>query len=196
MGGRSARTVAVLLTVTGVLLSVFLPTSPAAAHNSFTGSNPKNGAKVAAAPERIQLNFLSRVDPKTTEVTVLGPDNVPALGGEATFDGGKVVVPFKPGAVGLYIVGYEVLSSDGHTMSGEVRFTLTVGVTPSAPPTPTVAPTSAAPTASPPGAAAGPSPEPSAGESETLWWPWALGVVLAFAALGGGRLLFRRRNAG
>jgi methionine-rich copper-binding protein CopC len=196
MGGGKARTVALLLTVTGAVLSVLVLASPAAAHNAFTGSNPKDGAKLAEPPRRIQLNFLSRLKPEDTTVTVTGPDEVSAAGGKPTFDGARVTVPFKPGAAGLYIVGYRTLSSDGHTISGEVRFTMTTGTAP------TPAPTSAAaPSPSPAGSSAAPSAEPApldraSDAGGTAWWPWLLVAFLALVALAGGVFLVRRRRTG
>ncbi|MFC5922350.1 copper resistance CopC family protein [Micromonospora vulcania] len=204
--------------VLGVALGVSLlvPATPAAAHNSLTGSDPRDGARVATAPTRIELRFLAKPAAATTKITVTGPDNVVA-GGPPTFSGTRVSVPFKPAAAGLYIVGYQVASGDGHPVKGEVRFTLTTGTaadpsaSPSAPP-----PVGAGSTAAP-GAATG---SPSAGsasaspgvdgasmtatapllkkraDSGQHWWPWALGVLVLIAALVSGLLLRRRSNRG
>ncbi|MEW2377507.1 copper resistance protein CopC [Micromonospora sp. NPDC047812] len=205
-----ARTWPVVLGV-ALGVSLLLPAAPAAAHNSLTGSDPRNGARVAEAPSRIELRFLAKVDPNTTKITVTGPDNVAALGGAATFSGSRVSVPFKPGRAGLYIVDYRVASSDGHPVSGEVRFTLTTGTPaesptgagtagPTAPasavpPSPGAAPTSAVP--DPAGAGSPGSAVPAAKESDDAagrGWLWALGGVLLLAALAAG-LLLRRRSA-
>ncbi|MGK5519379.1 copper resistance protein CopC [Micromonospora sp. URMC 107] len=203
--------------VFGVALgvSLLLPPAPAAAHNSLTGSDPRDGARLAEAPARIELRFLAKADPSTTKITVTGPDNVAALGGAPTFSGSRVSVPFKPGRAGLYIVGYRVASSDGHPVSGEVRFTLTTG-TPAEPPTaqasalpsPSVAgpssagapSTGAGPSSATPAPAGTGTPEaavPAAEESDDAagrGWLWALGGVLLLAALAAG-LLLRRRSA-
>ncbi|WP_406071979.1 copper resistance protein CopC [Micromonospora sp. NBC_01638] len=197
-------------------VSFLMPAAPAAAHNSLTGSDPRDGARVATAPARIELRFLAKPAPATTKITITGPDNVVA-GGPPAFDGSRVRVPFKPAAAGLYIVGYQLASTDGHPVKGEVRFTLTTGTAadPSASP-------SAADSTGPAGAPAG-SPSagasavgaPSAGPGSTppdsptastvpaaqeqadsggRWWLWALGgLVLLAAALGTG-LVFRRRS--
>ncbi|WP_446216302.1 copper resistance CopC family protein [Micromonospora sp. IBHARD004] len=185
-------------------LSVLLPATPAAAHNSLTGSDPRNGARLAAAPKRIELRFLATPAPATTKITVTGPDNVPAAGGAPTFTGNRVSVPFKPGAAGLYIVGYRVGSTDGHPVTGEIRFTLTTG-TPAEPPSATTTATSAASASAPPtGAGASSAAVPaSPPASPTLaadrrsddggsGWLWALGAVALLALLGGAFLLRRR----
>ncbi|MFI7488538.1 copper resistance protein CopC [Micromonospora echinaurantiaca] len=190
--------------VFGVALGVsLLPASPAAAHNSLTGSDPRDGARVATAPARIELRFLAKPDPATTKITVTGPDNVAALGGAPTFTGNRVRLPFKPGKAGLYIVGYRVASSDGHPVTGEVRFTLTTG-TPADPSASATAPATAVPPASPSGGPAAASSAdaslsavPAAEErtdSGGRGWLWALGGAVLLAALVAG-LLLRRRSA-
>ncbi|MDG4783037.1 copper resistance protein CopC [Micromonospora sp. WMMD961] len=181
-------------------VSFLAPPTPAAAHNSLTGSDPRDGARVATAPARIELRFLAKPAPATTKITITGPDNVVA-GGPPVFDGSRVRVPFKPAAAGLYIVGYQLASSDGHPVKGEVRFTLTTGTAadPSAP-AGGVAPTAGgtAPTA----AAAGPtadtsrvataavdatpaaSPVPAAQEgSQVRGWLWTIVAALLVGAL-------------
>ncbi|MFC0100934.1 copper resistance CopC family protein [Micromonospora marina] len=197
-----ARTWAVVLGV--VAASALLPAAPAAAHNSLTGSDPRDGARLAAAPERIELRFLATPKEATTEVTVTGPDNVAATGGTPTFAGKRVTVPFRPGAAGLYIVTYRLASDDGHPVKGEIRFTLTTGTpaepsSASTPPTsaaPTAAPTSAVPNAAPTSAApSAASPTPAAAGADDdgdTGWLWAAGAVVVLAALGGGLLLRRR----
>lgn len=208
MGGRVTRLGRVVPVVLGVAFGVSLvaPATPAAAHNELTGSDPRDGARVATAPARIELRFLARPTPTTTKITITGPDNVVA-GGQPTYDGSRVRVPFKPAAAGLYIVGYQLASADGHPVRGEVRFTLTTGTAadPSATP-PTVTPSTppvgsppAAPSADP-GSAAPADPTtsttPVAGEksdSEGHWWPWALGGLVALAALATALLLRRRQ---
>ncbi|WP_243640284.1 copper resistance CopC family protein [Micromonospora sp. MW-13] len=195
-------------------VSLALPTPPASAHNSLTGSNPENGARVATAPARIELRFLAKPDPGTTKITVTGPDNVVALGGEPTFSGSRVRVPFAPGAAGLYIVGYQIASADGHPIKGEVRFTLTTG-TAAQPPSPGAPSSAGTPSGegspsgdgSPSGATspATPSAAPATDDPvsaapaavETAddgpsGWLWALGGVVLLAALGVA-LVVRRR---
>ncbi|MGC4804289.1 copper resistance CopC family protein [Micromonospora sp. DT233] len=216
MGSRFPRVARTWMVFLGVALgvSVALPASPAAAHNSLTGSDPKNGARLAAAPARVELRFLSTPDPGTTKITITGPDNVAATGGKPIFSGSRVRVPFTPGAAGLYIVGYQLASADGHPVKGEVRFTLTTG-TPAEPPSSAAAPSTA--TAAPSGGASpgagGASPGasspavpatddpvtalPSAVETSDdglPGWLWAVGGgVLLLAAAVAGLLVTRRR---
>ncbi|WDZ84598.1 copper resistance CopC family protein [Micromonospora cathayae] len=202
MGGRVLRMVAGWLVTIGVVLGVSVwSATPAAAHNSLTGSDPRDGARLAQAPTRIELRFLAKVDPNTTKITVTGPDNVPASRGTPTFDGSRVRVAFVPGAAGLYTVAYQVASSDGHPIKGEVRFTMTTG-TPADPtpsPEPTVAsPTPPSPSAAPTSPAASPpAADPAAGSTDDSGvpaWAWLIGGVTVLTALGLGLLLRRRRS--
>jgi methionine-rich copper-binding protein CopC len=205
MGGRVLRLTGWLVTV-GVALGVSLwSAAPAAAHNSLTGSDPADGARLAQAPTWIELRFLARLDPNTTKITITGPDGVPASRGTSTVDGSRVRVAFDPGPAGLYLVGYRITSSDGHPVTGEIRFTLTTG-TPTDPSsaagTPTVTgaasprPADAAPP-QPVGTAAVPAAEPASGSRDADGWPggvWVFGAVALLAALAGGGLALRRRS--
>ncbi|MEU7609780.1 copper resistance CopC family protein [Micromonospora sp. NPDC049204] len=199
-----ARVVPVVLGVAfGV--SFLVPAAPAAAHNSLTGSDPRDGARVATAPARIELRFLATPAPATTKITITGPDNVVA-GGPPVFAGKRVRVPFTPAAAGLYVVGYQLASSDGHPVKGEVRFTLTTGASAS----PSALPAADGGTAVPPGATVGsPSGGPASAtqgviptvvaplykerdNSAARLWFGALGALVLLAALVSG-LLIRRR---
>ncbi|WP_309227252.1 copper resistance CopC family protein [Micromonospora thermarum] len=179
-------------------VSLLAPPAPAAAHNQLTGSDPRDGARIATAPARIELRFLAKPDPVTTKVTVTGPDNVAAAGGAPTFSGTRVSVPFRPGRAGLYIVGYQVQSSDGHPISGEVRFALTTGT----PADPSVSATPSASTGSPATASADPSPAGTTGAAESTArgsdegspWLWAGLGVLALVGAGVATVALRRRR--
>ncbi|WP_244295644.1 copper resistance CopC family protein [Micromonospora orduensis] len=188
-------------------VSLMAPATPAAAHNELTGSDPRDGARVATAPARIELRFLARPAPTTTKITITGPDNVVA-GGQPTFDGSRVRVPFKPAAAGLYIVGYQLASADGHPVKGEVRFTLTTGTAADPSATPSAAGgagPSGAPVGSPSASTVGPSTGsptastvPAASEqsdSGGRGWLWALGALVLLAALVTGLVVRRRRGA-
>lgn len=199
MGGRVSRPAVVILAVIGGLLCALLPAGPAAAHNSLASSDPANGARIAKPPAQVRLTFLSRLDPGATKVTITGPDNIPATGGQPVFAGSRVTVPFKPGAAGLYIVAYQVPSDDGHLSKGEVRFTLTVAATPTASPSPSAKPSLPAITPSPSATVARPLTSTAGtggGGDGASWWPWALIGVLLLAAGTGAVLLVRRRRQG
>lgn len=195
MGGRVLRLVAGWLVTMGVALGVSLwAAAPAAAHNSLTGSNPADGARLAQAPTRIELRFLARLDPNTTKITVTGPDNAPASRGTPTVDGSRVSVAFVPGAAGQYTVEYQVQSADGHPVRGDIEFTLTTGVPSASPTATTPSATPVEPSPAAPSATASPDAVPAADtDSGTPRWLWGIGALALLAALLAG-LLARRRS--
>jgi copper resistance protein C len=210
MGGAIRRGGAALLSVVAGLLSVLVMGSAAAAHNSLTGSDPKNGARLDQPPAQVRLTFLARLDPETTTITVTGPDNVPAAAGSPRFEGKSVEVDFRPGRAGLYTAAYEVASDDGHPVEGEVRFTLTVGEPVPSEPVPSVGSTAGAtagpaasatgPVAAAPATLASPGPPLRAASEDTDGgvpvWPFVVLGAGVLAALGGGAVaLARRRRA-
>jgi methionine-rich copper-binding protein CopC len=165
--------------------------APALAHNSLTGSDPADGARLSRPPATVRLTFLARLDPARTKVAVTGPGGVAAGRGRPAIDGKTVTVPLRAGPAGRYEVAYEVPSTDGHTLKGKVRFTLTAG--------------SAAATTAPPVSTAGTpvervDPDLAADDAGNdsgggAWWPWALAVALVVVLLGAGGYLLRRRRA-
>jgi copper resistance protein C len=172
---------------------VGLRTDPALAHNSLTSSDPKNGAKVAKPPAAVRLAFLAKLDPKTTKITVTGPDGASATAGAPTFAGSKVTVPLRPGAAGLYTVAWQTRSDDGDIVKGTVKFTAAAGNAVVEPPPATSPP--AQPVAEPPPPPA-PVAAPAASESGStsnaaLWWLLG-GAALVALAVGG--FLWRRRS--
>jgi methionine-rich copper-binding protein CopC len=183
---------AIGLTVAASAFALVMADAPALAHNSLTGSDPADGARLARPPATVRLVFLARLDPARTKVAVTGPDGVAAAGGGPVIAGKTVTVPFRAGPAGRYEIAYEVPSGDGHTLKGRVRFSLAVGaaVATTVPPTVDPVPTTAAPAGRvDPDLAAD-----DAGGDAGAWWPWALAVALVTALLGAGGYLLRRRR--
>jgi methionine-rich copper-binding protein CopC len=117
------RSLTVLLLACAALLGAV---APAQAHNVLIGSDPEDGASIAAGPERITLTFDQPARQGFAQITLTGPDGTRWEEGKTAVDGAKVSVGVKPlGPAGGYVVGYRILSSDGHPVSGKVAFTLT-----------------------------------------------------------------------
>ncbi|MFY1637168.1 copper resistance protein CopC [Solwaraspora sp. WMMB335] len=199
VGDRVVRVPAVLLAVVAGTLTVLIGGTPASAHNVLTGSNPADGAKVAEAPDVVRLTFLAKLNPEQTTVTVTAPDGTPASTGTPAVDGSAVSVGFQPGPAGEYTVDYKVLSTDGHWVSGDLTFTLTIAASPTVSPSPSIAPTpeTTAPSAGADATAASPSPATpqTAGQQEAVvWWPWLAGGGVLLASVLAGALFVRRRR--
>jgi methionine-rich copper-binding protein CopC len=102
--------------------------TPAAAHNSLIGSDPKDGAALESGPARIELKFDQpvRAGGGFNTIAVIGPNNDHWEAGPATVASNVVSASVRPlGPAGEYKIGYRILSADGHPIDGELKFTLT-----------------------------------------------------------------------
>lgn len=160
----------------------------AAAHSALVGSDPADGASLAAGPARVALTFSEPVQPGFTAVTVVGPDGSQWQAGPPAEDGAVVTVPVRPlGPAGEYTVGYRVLSADSHPVQGAVDFTLTApGPAAVNTPTPAVpAPAAGVPDdqgRTPVGEPAATPAAPAADSADTPVWPWLVGAAVLLAA--------------
>ena len=160
---------------------------PAAAHADLVSSDPADGATLAAAPAAITLTFSDplfvdgvQMSLVTAEGTLV-PSDPPAVS-EAT---ATLTWPATAGP-GSYEVGYRVVSTDGHPVSGAISFTIEATAVPEATsaPAPTTVPLE--PGASATAAAGSTSPSP----------PLMLGAALlaALAVAIVGAIAFGRRK--
>ncbi|MDF2976855.1 MAG: pcoC [Actinomycetospora sp.] len=183
------------------LLALLFTSGTAAAHDVVTGSDPADGATVATAPTQVSVTFDEAPQPGLATLTVVGPDGAHHEQGPVTTQGDVVSVPVGPlPAAGAYEIGYRIVSSDGHPVSGSIAFTLT---NPS--PAGTAAPgtpAAAAPAAPADPAHAGhadptapPSPAASASDDPGGGVPAWVFVVIALVVVAGAVALVLRRRA-
>ncbi|TDD46297.1 copper resistance protein CopC [Nonomuraea terrae] len=105
--------------------TVGLAHTPAQAHNVLIGSDPKDGATLTASPERVTLVFDQLVRQGYAQVGVTGADGSAWADGAAEVAAERVSVKVKPlPAGGTYVVGYRILSADGHPVTGKITFSL------------------------------------------------------------------------
>ncbi|MEO3812700.1 copper resistance CopC family protein [Sphaerisporangium sp. B11E5] len=161
------RLLTVLLVACAALATVV---APAQAHNVLTGSDPKDGARVPAVPERATLTFDQPVRPEFAKLALTRPGGTAVQLPALEVRGTKVIGTLPSGPPGAYALGYQIVSNDGHPVTGTIRFTVT-----SPPPSPapdgtaSTAPADPASTASGgpagggPGDPAGTSPGPGGG---------------------------------
>ena len=172
-----------------VLFTVLLGTPAALAHTSLQKSTPAAGASLAAPPAEVSLTFGEAVRLPASPIRVAGPGGAVWTVGQAAVTGATVTAPVAAtGPAGPYTLTWQVISDDGDTIRGTVRFTLT------APAAPVVAPASPPGTvaAAPPPVTAAATPAavpsapaaPAADDGGVPGWLWALGgaAVLAVAA--------------
>lgn len=173
---------AVVAAVAAALCLIVFTAGPALAHTELKTSAPANGATVATAPTTVSLTFGEAVTLPANPITVTGPDNATWTVGKATVTDATVTAPVTAtGPAGAYTMNWQVISDDGDTIKGTVKFTLS---TPATPTTTAAAPaTSAAVT---PVAAPAAAPAPAAESSGGVpGWVWVLVGVIVVAAVGG-----------
>jgi copper resistance protein C len=97
----------------------------AAAHSSLIEAVPREGAVVRPGDLAIELRFDSRIDARFSRLTLIGAD-----GGESPLtlragDRPGVVTATGTGlTAGSYLLHWRVLSADGHSGEGRIRFTV------------------------------------------------------------------------
>ncbi|GAB2527375.1 copper resistance CopC/CopD family protein [Nocardia heshunensis] len=124
---------------------IFLGTATASAHAVLVSSDPGYGAMVDHAPAQVSITFDEPVTAAQNAVTVTDRDGTRADGGAmTTSDGGRtVVVPLRSGLPNdTYLLGWSLLSADGHVVAGSIVFG--IGIPPDltvtvAPPDPLIA---------------------------------------------------------
>ncbi|MGW0479810.1 copper resistance CopC family protein [Nonomuraea sp. NPDC003214] len=152
--------------------------SPAWAHNVLVGSDPADGATLAAPPSRITLTFDQPARQGYAQIGVTGGDGSAWADGAAVVSAEKVSVAVRPMPAGSYVVGYRILSSDGHPVTGKLTFT--VAGTGAAAPSGDAATAPAAPDA---GAAAAEAAANGGAGMAVVWIVAALFILAAGTAL-------------
>lgn len=151
--------------------------APAQAHNVLTGSDPKDGARLASVPGRVRLTFDQAVQADFAHVALTRPDGT-VLKADVEVAGDDVLATLPASeAGGAYVIGYQIVSNDGHPVSGKIGFTVTGGA-------------GQAPSAAPPvKRLSTPAAPPASGGG----WVWGL-LVAALLLSGLGILVVARQG--
>ncbi|WP_435057393.1 copper resistance CopC/CopD family protein [Streptomyces sp. bgisy060] len=126
LGSAPARLLVLVATLLGALLA---GAAPASAHAALTGSDPKDGAVVATAPEEVNLTFSEQVAMGTDSIRVLDPAGRRADTGEIrNLCSGSVIrygVALRAGLPdGTYTVAWQAVSADSHPVAGAFTFSI------------------------------------------------------------------------
>jgi len=115
--------------------AVAVPALPAAAHDSLVGSDPASGAVLESAPEQLVLEFsgaLMTLGDSSTLVVVADAEGRDWVDSAPVVEGSRVTVPLADGMPGgAYEASWQVVSEDGHPISGVVPFTVDAPAEPS-----------------------------------------------------------------
>jgi copper resistance protein C len=112
--------------VVSVVAAVLLVSPSAVAHSLLLESSPAAEATLAAPPPRLTLRFNNRIEKALSRITLVDDrGTLRALAITVADDGADrlsaAVPPLTPGA---YRVEWQVLSTDGHVVSGGFGFRL------------------------------------------------------------------------
>ena len=112
--------------VAGVL--ALAPATSASAHDYLVGSTPKAGSVQTQPLDRVALTFNDLIldlkgDGSGALMQVTGPDARHYETGCPTVLDRMLSVPVSLGAGGKYVVTWQIVSADGHTVSSSIEFT-------------------------------------------------------------------------
>lgn len=159
-----------LVTIATALVALVVTATPALAHNVLVSSDPAKDTTLETGPSKVTLTFDAPVQGgNVNQVSVVGPNGTQWAEGEVQISSNIVTAGVRPlGPAGTYIVGYRILSADGHPVTGEIPFTLTKAGTG----------TPAAASAATGGGAVQPAAQSGGGVPV---WVWILGAVVLLA---------------
>ncbi|MEV6814739.1 copper resistance CopC family protein [Micromonospora sp. NPDC051296] len=195
----TAGLLAAALAATALLLG---PGSPAYAHNVLRKASPAQDAKLTTPPVKITLEFMQKLNPTFTTITLSDAAEQKVATGEPEVTGTKGTVTIDaPLANGTYTVAYRVVSTDGHPVQGSYRFTVadpTASAEPTVSASPEASEAAATPSAVATSAAASSASASPVASGSSGGGPGALallagGGVLVLAVAGAVVFLLRRR---
>jgi copper resistance protein C len=113
------------ISAAALLLSLGLA-GPAFAHAHLVSATPAANSIAMPAPTELRLKFSEALELKFTKVKVTGPDKKAVETGPAKLDPSDntvLIVPVTtPLPDGMYTVGWEAVSTDGHKIKGNYDF--------------------------------------------------------------------------
>ncbi|MDM4719525.1 copper resistance protein CopC [Micromonospora sp. WMMA1363] len=183
---------AAALTVVALLL---VPAAPAAAHNALKAATPAKDARLTEPPKQITLEFLQKLNPAFTTITLSDATLQKVPTSEPTVDGGEGTITVDQALPnGTYTVAYRVVSADGHPVQGSYRFTV-ADPTASGSPEAAAAPATSDPAAEASTTPASPAPAAGAtGDGPGVMLLVGGGILLA-VIIGAGAVALRRRRS-
>jgi copper transport protein len=117
-----------------VLYGLVALASPVAASADVVASSPTQGAQLAKAPLRANVTFSAAIEPAGSSIVVVDLAGERHDLGDMTLTGGSrptLSVGLHPEMPpGPYLIEWRALSSDGHSSSGRIGFSIGGGVAP------------------------------------------------------------------
>jgi methionine-rich copper-binding protein CopC len=107
-----------------VTVSLALLAGAPGAHSLLLASSPAAGSVVSAPPGQITLGFNNRIEKRLSRIRLVGGGETRDLSVSADGRADSLTATVPPLAPGTYRVEWQVLSADGHVVSGVFSFRL------------------------------------------------------------------------
>ncbi|HXH35880.1 MAG TPA: copper resistance CopC family protein [Plantibacter sp.] len=178
--------------------------TPASAHNSIVSTTPAEGSTITEQPEQLVIttndNLLDLGEAgQSNQIQVTGPGDEQLYYGTAcaAVNGPALVMPLQLGEAGEYTVVWQLVSTDGHPLSGTYTFDWAPaeGQELAAGSTAPICGTGGASTVEPSSGAANDDADAaptSGGVSGDVWW--VVGAIVVVILAGAGVLIVTRRK--
>ena len=113
------------LAASGALLTLVLTVVPAASHSLLMESSPVANSVVTISPHEVRLRFNNRIEKRLSRIRLIDArgearDLAVAADGAADW----LIAPGPAVGPGRYRVEWQVLSTDGHVVTGRYSFTV------------------------------------------------------------------------
>lgn len=120
-----ARTVAATLFAVAVLVGLPLGGHPASAHAQLLSSSPAHSDRLESAPAAIELHFNEDLLDIGSAVSVVDSSGAEWAATQLEIDGPRATAELTPGMPDdRYELRWQVVSADGHPISGIIPFTI------------------------------------------------------------------------
>lgn len=122
LDGLALRLAAGVLFLATLLCAIASP-DPALAHAALVGTDPADGALLAASPTHVTLTFSEPVSPLVLKL--VGPDGAAETLSSFKLAGETVEIENpRPLAKGTHVLSWRVVSADGHPVGGSLVFSV------------------------------------------------------------------------
>lgn len=120
---RPSRRSLVAAMLMGALLVAVSAAAPASAHATLVDSSPRQNQHLEALPDQVRFIFNEDMS-GPAYVAVTGPDSSSVTTGAPRIDGPGLSQTLTDGPDGTYTMSYRAVSQDGHSVTGEITFSV------------------------------------------------------------------------
>ena len=123
------RSVGIKIFIAAICALSLSSITPAMAHTALVSSTRRNGATSQGTPKNFVLIFsetLAQIEGKSINtITLVGPSKIQVkLDSIRVLKSRMSAKPFAPLPLGRYEIRYRVVADDGHTLTGQIYFSI------------------------------------------------------------------------